>query len=926
MRRLRSGLGSLQRLLLLPFLNLGAKMAVITIIGVVALIALFAYMGETALNESIQQSLQDRVVVAEIAAAHIDYTLDNLEFELTRVASHPELLDPERRAVELQSAYDQLSFFGSQLFITDGAGQVVAAYPAMADNPPLAQITPVQAVLGGAPFAVSQVAQPVAGALPLLAVAPLRDSSLHLVGSLGISIDLDTPHSRIFTNPLGVGSTGYVELVDMNGVVLASTRPAQVGEPSDHNQSLAKMILAGKPVVSRCHECHLSSSSPPPRPEVLAFAPVTRAPWGITVRQGEQEVMATARDLQMRILLLGLVALVGALFLVYLTTRSVIVPVQGLTSAAQRIAAGDLGTPIPPYGRDEIGLLARTFDTMRSHLRDSMAEVQRWIRELDARVQERTAALAAAQEQVRQSRDHLQAIIDSLGDELLVIDLQHRVTRVNAIAQRRLAGQHTVIGEHCCTVVHGGAPCNSPDCECPLERVVETGEPFRVTHMHVDGTPENTRYFDVVASPLFDAQNRVTSVVELWRDVTQENQLREALLQRNRELSAVNAIASVVGQSLKLDECLTLALTEVRRITRMDVGSIFLVEADDGTLRLHACYGISEENAESTTRQALSDSACGGVLQIGEPIVVQNPARNGRAVRDDWLASRVHVPLVAKGTPVGTLCLGTHQPTEFSQEQVSLLSAIGTQIAVAVENARLYEELSNKERVRGELLRRVISVQEEERKRIARELHDETTQTLTALLYALDAAEGHDVADMRPFTDKMRLLTRCAIDDVHKLIFDLRPTMLDQLGLVAALRWYAESRLGENGTHLEVTETGTVRRLPSTLETALFRTVQEAISNIARHAGARHVRIAFNFGEEQIEIEVEDDGIGFDMAQVSASRDPRCGLGLVSMYERLSAVDGEFYLTSAPAQGTLIRLRVPIQGGQDGTDTSADSG
>ncbi len=172
----------------------------------------------------------------------------------------------------------------------------------------------------------------------------------------------------------------------------------------------------------------------------------------------------------------------------------------------------------------------------------------------------------------------------------------------------------------------------------------------------------------------------------------------------------------------------------------------------------------------------------------------------------------------------------------------------------------------------------------------------------------------------------MRQLSVSAIDGVHKIIFDLRPTMLDQLGLVAALRSFAETRLGDVGAYVEVTESGTVRRVPSSLETALFRTVQEAISNIARHAGARHVRIAFHFGEEHIEIGVEDDGIGFDLAEITALRDPRCGLGLVSMYERMSAVGGEFSLTSARGQGTSIRLRAPITGGHNGADSSSGRG
>jgi signal transduction histidine kinase len=318
------------------------------------------------------------------------------------------------------------------------------------------------------------------------------------------------------------------------------------------------------------------------------------------------------------------------------------------------------------------------------------------------------------------------------------------------------------------------------------------------------------------------------------------------------------------------------------------------------------------------------------VLQIGEPVVVQNPSRVSRLAQlasCETLASLIHVPLSSKGSPLGTLCLGTFNPRSLADEEISLLSAIGSQIAVAVENARLYEELSRKEQLRRELLRRLISAQEDERKRIARELHDETSQTLTALLYAIDAAtEMREQSKLPSCLDKMRRLTGSAIDGVHKLIFDLRPTMLDQLGLIAALRWYAETRLEEAGSRVEITETGNVQRLPFALETALFRTVQEAISNIARHAGARHVGIHFDFQEHQVEIRVEDDGIGFDLRQVSASSDPRCGLGLVSMEERMNAAGGEFFLTSVQGEGTTIVLRAALAGGHHGSDSDPGRG
>ena len=902
-----------------PRIGLQTKMTIIVIVGTMALIGIFAYMGTAALNENIQDSLQERVVVAQTAARHVDYTLAVIEHVLTREAQQDGLLDPWRRAQTLQEIFSRVNFFGSHIYVVDRNGQVSAAYPPSASDINFADAVAVQTVLQGKSFAVSGRAHSIGMATPsTLAAAPLRDAASDVVGALVISIDLNSPNLHTFTDPVGMGGSGYMDLVDMDGIILASTQPDRVGQSSDHNTTLAKGIQSQQTFVSRCHNCHSPSTSEP-YPQVLAFAPLQNAQWGVTVRQDEDEVVAAARNLQWRIFALGAVALAGALVLVYLTTRSVILPVQALTAATRRIAAGDLDTPIEARGQDEIAALARSFDTMRSKLKQSIAEIQAWNRDLDARVQERTAALSAAQREAQESRDHLQTVIDSLSDELLVIDHNYRVTRVNAAVQRRLAGK-SIDGSSCYELTHANRPCQSPDCECPVPTVVQTRRPLRVTHVHCNPANGDLRYVEITASPLFDAGGQVSSVVEMLRDVTEEKRLEETLRQRNRELSAVNAIARVVGQSLKLDECLQSALTEVQRITQVEVGSIYLIEGEDRTLRLRVCCGMSEEGAEAAGRMALTDVACGGVLQVGEPVVVQNVSQTTRAaygaLQREALSSLVHVPLIVKGTPLGTLCLGARDSHQFTDEEISLLSAIGNQIAIAVENAQLYEELSHKEQLRGELLRRIISVQEDERKRIARELHDETSQTLTALLYALDSTGTNcRTPETAPLLDKMRRLTLSSIDSVHKVIFDLRPTMLDQLGLVAAIRWYAESRLAESGTRVQVSEGGEIRRLPSVIETALFRTVQEAINNVARHAGARHLQIVFDFLDHQIEIRVDDDGIGFDMKRVSVSPNSLVGLGLMSMHERMSAVGGEFFLDSAPGQGTVVLLRVPIPGG-----------
>ncbi len=265
---------------------------------------------------------------------------------------------------------------------------------------------------------------------------------------------------------------------------------------------------------------------------------------------------------------------------------------------------------------------------------------------------------------------------------------------------------------------------------------------------------------------------------------------------------------------------------------------------------------------------------------------------------------------------------GHTEHLQFDSDEQSLLTAIGNQIAIAVENARLYAEVQRRERLRGELFTKALAAQEDERKRIARELHDEISQSLTALLY--EAEDGLEM-DTHPSSTRERLqsicdLTQHTLNNIHKLIFDLRPSMLDQLGLIPALRWLAETRLESRGVRVSVNDGSNTQpadnkpdsqRLAPEIETTLYRVVQEAINNIARHAAARNVEINLALNEETAKVDIRDDGIGFDLTELNASAskdledvdasqpDNTRGLGIMGMQERIELLGGELEILTA---------------------------
>jgi signal transduction histidine kinase len=226
---------------------------------------------------------------------------------------------------------------------------------------------------------------------------------------------------------------------------------------------------------------------------------------------------------------------------------------------------------------------------------------------------------------------------------------------------------------------------------------------------------------------------------------------------------------------------------------------------------------------------------------------------------------------------------------------------------------RLYDELRAHDRLRGELLKKAISAQEDERKRVARELHDETSQMVNALLMELDAALARYPSEFtRAHLAETRVLAARLLDGIHRLILDLRPSILDDLGLFSAIEWFARQHLAPHGIAVRFEASGGEVRLPRETELALFRVAQETITNIARHARADAVLIQCNAGESQFVIDIEDDGEGFDVAAVTTDPTSMRGLGLAGMRERASLVGGHIEIDSTPGAGARVVIAVPL--------------
>jgi two-component system, NarL family, sensor histidine kinase DevS len=263
--------------------------------------------------------------------------------------------------------------------------------------------------------------------------------------------------------------------------------------------------------------------------------------------------------------------------------------------------------------------------------------------------------------------------------------------------------------------------------------------------------------------------------------------------------------------------------------------------------------------------------------------------------------SALSVPLVVQGRPIGVVVahdkLGA--TSSFTDDDVRLTESLAARAAIAVDLSQ---------RVSRDAVRRVVEAQELERARLARELHDETGQALTSILLGLKSLEERvDTDEGRAATAELRELVVATLQDVRRLAVELRPAALDDFGLVPALERLRDTVAEQSAIAVDVQSSLGDRRLPTDVETMLYRTVQEALTNVVKHAEATRVSVRLSQADGMVTLSVHDDGKGFDPR---SARDD--GLGLAGMRERAALLGGRFMVEASEGAGTMLKAEVPI--------------
>ena len=513
-------------------------------------------------------------------------------------------------------------------------------------------------------------------------------------------------------------------------------------------------------------------------------------------------------------------------------------------------------------------------------------------------------------------------------------------------------------------------------------------------------------------------------------------------------LAAVNQISGVLSQSLELNQVLGNAIDNVIDVMKVEIALVFLLDEEAGQLTLAAYRGVSEEFGQGVGGIKLGEGFNGRVAETGEPLYVedasQNPSLTKMAVREEGIRSQLIVPLKSKGRVMGTLCVATRSRRQVLQEELDLVTAIGNQIGVAVENAHLYaherevaeqlrvseeryrelfenandaiwvhdlagnfvaankaseellgytlqellqmntvnvtaflsdegldlareirrkllekqpvaqpyeqhivrkdgteatlmittnlvtedgkpvafqhigRDITEEKRMRENLsfyLQQVTMAQEEERKRIARELHDETIQALIVLSRQLDdlACRASDLSqDDKLLLEGLWQQTNSIMEGLRRLSQDLRPATLDRLGLLPALEWLASDVGKLSGLNVQVETDGAERRLAPEAELVLFRIVQEALRNVWRHSQATSAQVLVEFQDGKTMITVKDNGKGFQLQSPMGDLTKSGKLGLAGMNERARLLGGSLKVESESGKGTTVIVEAPV--------------
>ncbi len=407
-------------------------------------------------------------------------------------------------------------------------------------------------------------------------------------------------------------------------------------------------------------------------------------------------------------------------------------------------------------------------------------------------------------------------------------------------------------------------------------------------------------------------------LLSIAHDITERKQAEERLRERSRQQAIQAELSLLAVTTPDLSTLLNTAAGLTANALELDYCEVLELLPNGRDLLLRAGVGWKDDLIGQAKTDVRPSSLAYIALSLNDPVIVQDLPTETRFsgpswLRDHGIVSGMSVTIHGKEGHWGTLGVYTTRQRRFSRDDINFLQTVSSILATAIERAQAEDVLRNANQALRSLSRQLLRVQEDDRRAIARDLHDEIGQSLTAIKLNVERAQrtSDRAARDRIMKDCVQI-TDSVLNQVRNISLDLHPSILDDLGLGYALKWYADRQAERAGLKVEVTADPSGPRLPQDVEIACFRIAQEALTNVVRHAQASRASITLKRLAKRVELRIQDDGIGFDVKAVQSPMSGGTSIGLTGMRERARLVGGEVHVTSVPRKGTEVTAIVPL--------------
>src|SRR5829696_8778442 len=515
-----------------------------------------------------------------------------------------------------------------------------------------------------------------------------------------------------------------------------------------------------------------------------------------------------------------------------------------------------------------------------------------------------------AEEKLRESEELYLNVVEQAAENIFVlVPFTGRILQANASFHQSLGYEAEELRR---LTIYDIVADDKETIDRNIHRVVEEGRLSigERRYRRKDGT-----LIDVEVSASAIAYGGRPALCVVAHDVTQRKEAEEALRRSLDNLLALYETGQILSSSLEGEEIGSRLLEGVRRVSNL-TAAVISIPDEKGELSIWRSSGLDGSwrrvrltpEALSARRKVL-ESREHQLLKLSRP---EDP-------QGEHLVS-LYLPLLVRDRLVGVL--EAYGPEALGEEGAETLYSLANQAAIALENARLYAELAEREKQLKRLVGKLITAQEEERRRVAYDVHDTLAQTAAAAHQHLQAFARHNPPGSeggREELDETLELVREVVGEARQVIYDARPTVLDDYGLAAGVRLQVQT-LRSEGLEVGFEEALGDGRLPPEVETTLFRVAQEAMTNVRKHAQASRVHVALDRPGRAVRLQVTDDGQGFQPHAAPRSNGHGERVGLSGMRERLSLLGGKFELHSEPGSGTTVTAEVELQTNREDAD------